>query len=119
MHKLINFAVNRKKKINIKPFSITTRHTVPDSVKSPVILENEGIVFADVNPRNNVIEAKISLPQTKCFMVLDFLKKNPHTQNHCSKCVNRFKELGNDFLQMAKTNLVSELLFHLTYKELP
>ena len=45
---------------------------VPDSVKSPVILENEGIVFADVNPRNNDIEAKISLPQTKCFMVPDF-----------------------------------------------
>ena len=51
---------------------------------SPVILENEGIVFADVNPRNNDIEGKISLPQTKCFMVPDFFKKNTHTQNHCS-----------------------------------
>ena len=60
---------------------------------------------------NQIIIKKISLPTTKCFMIPDFLRKNPYVKAHCSKCINRFKEFGNDFIKMAKNNLVSELPF--------
>lgn len=44
-------------------------------------------------------------------MIPDFLAKNINTEKHCSNCVNRFKDLGNDFIRMTKNNLVSELPF--------
>ncbi len=44
-------------------------------------------------------------------MIPDFLGKNISTRKHCSKCVNRFNDLGNDFIRMTKNNLVSELPF--------
>ena len=92
---------------------------VPDNIKYPVILVNKGKIIVDVNPQNKDIAAKILLPQTKCFMIPDFLKKKPPTKNHCSKCVNRFKELGNDFIKMAITNLISKLPYSSDIQRIP
>ena len=44
-------------------------------------------------------------------MTQNFLKDNTDIKNHCLKCVHMFKELGDDLIKIANTNLVSELTF--------
>ena len=115
---LTDIIKSRKSKNNTKKIPIAntdfvspSEQHVPDIKQSPVI-ENENthqrIPILVEDTKN---QKKISLPQTKSFMIPDFLNKNPDTTNHCPKCVCRFNELSNDFLKMAKTNLVSELPF--------
>ena len=44
-------------------------------------------------------------------MTQNFWKDNTDIKNHCLKCVDMFKDMADDFIQIAKTNLVSELTF--------
>ena len=83
----------------------------PDVINPPLSNNNQSTSIVRVIPKIILGRKKISLPQTKCFMIPDFLAKNINTEKHCSNCVNRFKDLGNDFIRMTKNNLISELPF--------
>ena len=90
--------------------SPTAPHS-PDLCFPTSDISNQVKPIVRVIPKIILGQKKISLPKTKCFMIPDFLGKNISTRKHCSKCVNRFNDLGNDFIRMTKNNLVSELPF--------
>ena len=116
---VLNDIINsRKSKINGKRVQIAntdfvspSEQHVPDIKLSPVIKNENTHQRLSTLVEETKKTKEISLPQTNSFMIPEFLNKNPDTTNHCPKCVRRFKELSNDFIKMAKTNLVSELPF--------